>query len=148
MSTLRRVYRLWSSGSWTAPGRHPSAPWGEHLSTPRERQSTPISTGSHASHRHPLHSHARARSRRPDCTLSRLATLTAEEYDRPVTQSIVTLEPGCPGPHPRLSRSSLRSWVCHHTREPTVLSRVGCRPAHLTVFRFHQPCLLPGRIPR
>ena len=41
----------------------------------------------------------------PDCTLSRLR---AEEYDRPVTQSIATPEPGCPDPHPRSSRSLLR----------------------------------------
>ena len=35
--------------------------------------------------------------RRPDCTLSRLVALTAEEYDRPVTHSTATTEPGCPG---------------------------------------------------
>ena len=35
--------------------------------------------------------------------------------------------------------------MCLHTREPTVLSRVNCRPSHLNVDRFHQPCLLPGR---
>ena len=34
--------------------------------------------------------------------------------------------------------------MCRHTREPTVLSRLSCRP-HLNVDRFHQPCLLPGR---
>ena len=38
--------------------------------------------------------------------------------------------------------------MCHHTREPTVLSRVSCRPPHLNVDRFHQPCLLPGRTSR
>ena len=32
--------------------------------------------------------------------------------------------------HPRSdSGRPLRPWVCHHTREPTVLSRVSCRPA-------------------
>ena len=31
--------------------------------------------------------------------------------------------------------------MCHHTREPTVLSTVSCRPSHLNVDRFHQPCL-------
>ena len=67
--------------------------------------------------------------RKPDCTLSRLFALLAEEYDRPVTQSIATPEPGCPGPHARSSRSSLRPWMCHHTLEPTVLPRVSCRPA-------------------
>ena len=38
--------------------------------------------------------------------------------------------------------------MCHHTREPTVLSRVSCRPLHLNFDRFHQPCLLPGRTSR
>ena len=38
--------------------------------------------------------------------------------------------------------------MCDHTREPTVLSRVSCRPSHLNVDRFHQPCLLPGRTSR
>ena len=82
--------------------------------------------------------------RRPDCTLSRLHS---REYDRPATQPIATPEAGCPGPHPRSSQSSLRPRVCFHTREPTVLSRVSCRPSHLNIDRFHQFCLLPGRIP-
>ena len=48
--------------------------------------------------------------------------------------------------HPRSDAGlPLEPWVCHHTREPTVLSRVSCRPFHLNVDRFHQPCLLPGR---
>ena len=34
----------------------------------------------------------------------------------------------------------------HHTREPTVLSRLSCRPPHLNFDRFHQPCLLPWRV--
>ena len=38
--------------------------------------------------------------------------------------------------------------MCHHTQEPTVLSMVSCRPFHLNIDRFHQPCLLPGRISR
>ena len=39
--------------------------------------------------------------RRPDCTLSRLhfLLLWLHEYDRPVTQSIATPEPGFPGHH-------------------------------------------------
>ena len=87
-----------------------------------------------------VHDHGRLRSsrqgftidlalRRPDCTLSRLFASVAEEYERPVTQPIATPEPGCPGPHPRSSRNLLEPWVCLHTREPTVLSRVSCRPA-------------------
>ena len=52
-------------------------------------------------------------------------------------------------PHPKLDVGRpLKPWVCHHTREPTVLSRVSCRPFHLNVDRFHQPCLLPGRTSR
>ena len=46
--------------------------------------------------------------RRPDCTSSRLFALVAKEYDRLVTQSMATPEPGCPDPHPRSSRSLLR----------------------------------------
>ena len=37
--------------------------------------------------------------------------------------------------------------MCHHTQEPTVLSRVSCRPFHLNFDRFHQPCLLRWRNP-
>ena len=37
--------------------------------------------------------------------------------------------------------------MCHHTQELTVLSRMSCRPSHLNVDRFHQPCLLPWRNP-
>ena len=72
--------------------------------------------------------------RRPDCTLSRLHT--SKEYDRQVTQSIGTPEPGFCEPHPRSSRSSLRPWLCHPTLEPTVLSRMSCCPLPwiMTVF--------------
>ena len=38
--------------------------------------------------------------------------------------------------------------MCRHTREPTVVSRLSCRPPHLNFDRFHQPCLLPGRTSR
>ena len=33
--------------------------------------------------------------------------------------------------------------MCRHTQEPTVLSRLSCRPPHLNGDRFHQPCLFP-----
>ena len=47
-------------------------------------------------------------------------------------------------PHPRSDAGRpLEPWVCHHTREPTVLSRLSCRPPHLNFDRFHQPCLFP-----
>ena len=76
-------------------------------------------------------------SRWPDCTLSRLR---AEENDRPVTQSIAT--PGAvfvlktiDTPRSDAGRP-LEPWVCHHTREPTVLSRVSCRPFHPEFWPF------------
>ena len=51
-------------------------------------------------------------------------------------------------PHPWSDAGRpLEPWVCHHIREPTVLFRVSCRPYHLNVDRFHQPCLLPWRTP-
>ena len=37
--------------------------------------------------------------------------------------------------------------MCRHILEPTVLSRVSCRPCPLNVDSFHHPCLLPWRIP-
>ena len=53
--------------------------------------------------------------RKPDCTLSRLFALVAEEYNRPVTQSIATPEQSCPDPHHRSSRSLLKPWVSPHS---------------------------------
>ena len=38
--------------------------------------------------------------------------------------------------------------MCHHTLEPTVLSRVSCRSLHLNFDHFHQPCLLPRHTSR
>ena len=86
------------------------------------RSSRVLSDGTHPASRKYLfstHDHGWLRSsrqgrtiylalRRPDCTLSRLFALVAEEDDRLVTQSIGTPEPGCPDPHPRSSRSLLR----------------------------------------
>ena len=130
------------------PNQSPSAPRGDHLSIPHPGHRHPAAEQQSPLRRDPSrfpqvpfqHSRSRVATlvqagrtiylalRRPDCTLSRLFASVAEEYDRPVTQSIATPEPGCPDPHPRSSRSLLRPWVCHHTREPTVLSRVSCRP--------------------
>ena len=128
--------------------KNPSAPRGDHLSIPHPghghpaaEQQSPLRRDSSRFPQVPFQ-HSRSRVaplvqagrtiylalRRPDCTLIRLFALVAEEYDRPVTQSIATPEPGCPDPHPKSSRSLLKPWVCHHTREPTVLSRVTCRP--------------------
>ena len=49
-------------------------------------------------------------------------------YDWPVTQSIATLLEDDPHLRSNGAFHSLRPWVCHHTREPTVVSRVSCRP--------------------
>ena len=90
-----------------------------------------------------VHDHGRQRSDRgPDCTLSRLR---AEEYDWPMTQSIATPETSSRTIHPG---PPLEPGVCQHTREPTVLSRVSCRPFHLNIDRLHQPCQLPWRTSR
>ena len=51
-------------------------------------------------------------------------------------------------PHPRSDAGRpIEPWVCRHTRQPTVLSRVSCRPFHLNIDRFHKPCLFPWRTP-
>ena len=62
----------------------------------------------------------------------------------PVTQSIATPEPSSRTiPHSRSDAGRpLEPWVCRHTREPTVLSRLSCRPPHLNFDRFSPalPC--------
>ena len=90
--------------------------------------------------------------RRPDCTLSRFRfSSLRREYDRLVIWSIATPEQGFPGHHLRssgLPLYSLRPWMCRHTREPTVLSRVSSvAQCHLNFDRFHKPCLLTWRTP-
>ena len=97
----------------TGPPASPQAP----LQCPRSRAATLELRGAGGFATWPL--------RRPDRTWSRLHS---REYDWPVTQPTATPEPRCHGTHLRSSRSSLRPWVCHHTREPTVLSRVSCLP--------------------
>ena len=133
-------FRVWSSGS--SPARrlgfqaHPGATT-FHPSSRLTEVST-LLTGPSASRRHlfSAHDHGQLRSnhqslRWPDRALSRLR---AEEHDQPVTQSTATPEPGCPDPHPRSSAGRLlEPWVCRHTREPTVLSRVSAAWI-LTVF--------------
>ena len=134
--------RLWSSGSSPAcivrsrctigATTYPSA-FGircdENGSIPPTDLPLPASTDDHG----------RLRSNKAVPRLKNLAITQARLYIepsppfssrrvRPVTQSIATPEPRRPGPHPRSSRSSLRPWLCHHTREPAVLSRVSCRP--------------------
>ena len=108
-----------------------------------DQQQSPLRRDPSASRRYlfSTHDHGRPRSNQarvlphtwplcgPDGTFSRLFAFVAEEHERPVTQSVATPEPGCPDPHPRSSRGLPRPRVCHHTREPTVLSRVSCRPA-------------------
>ena len=87
------------------------------LRSPQRARPDPFLTDLPASRKYlfSTHDYGRLRSNRdtaqplrgPDCTLSRLPALKAEEHDWRVTQSTATPEPGCSGPHPRLSRSSL-----------------------------------------
>ena len=49
--------------------------------------------------------------------------------------------------HPRSSRSSMKPWMCHRTREPTVLSKTSLPPRLLNFDHIHQPFLLPWRTP-
>ena len=56
-----------------------------------------------------------------------------------MTQSVATLQPGCPGHLLRSGRNSPAPWLCDHTQEPTVLSRVSYRPA--PEFRPFSPAL-------
>ena len=64
--------------------------------------------------------------RRPDCTLSRLSMFREVR----LAGSVVHSDPGAtfwwsPSQIELLPlRSSLRPWMCHHTREPTVFSKV------------------------
>ena len=71
-----------------------------------------------------------------DCTLSRLR---AEEYDRPVTQSIATPEPSS-RTIPTLDRTLVARWSLECVA--TLGSRRSCP---ISADRFHQPCLLPWR---
>ena len=128
---------------------------GEHLST-RSRHSSSVSHFfgpiRFPQHLCSVHDHGRQRSgrgpqplNRPYVGLSVHRAVWAEEYDRPVSKSVATPEPPSKTtPHPRSDAGRpLEPWVGRHTREPTVLSRLSCRPSHLNFDRFHQPCLLP-----
>ena len=151
--------RLWSSGSSPA---HPSgfrgAPRGDYLST-RSRLSVeslfnlPIRFPQHLFSVH----HGRQRSERGRSTFPALTLAWLYIEPSPCGGVRPAGDPvdGDPGaifkddPHPGSGAGRpLEPWVCHHTREPTVLSRVSCRPSHLKIDRFHQPCLIPGRTSR
>ena len=152
---LSASVRLCSSGS--SPAHQTGfrrAPRGEHLST-RSRLSSVESHFLRAirfpQHLFSVHDHGRQRSGRgpqhtflplrwPDCTLSRLR---AEEYDRPATQSIATPEPSS-RTIPTLDRTLVACWSLECV---TTLGRRRSCPSHLTIDRFHQPCLLPWRAP-
>ena len=80
----------------------------------------------------------------PDCTMSRLPTW--REYDRSVTQSMATLEP----------LLWAAAWIEQDlAMAPDVSPHPGADslvqdelpPQFLHIDRFHQPCLLSGRIP-
>ena len=133
-------------------------PWREHLST----HHTLLASGPRASWAHPLPATPF------QCPRSRTATLgegAAATYpyvglDCTLSQSpcgrvrpagdLVDGDPGAvfeDGPHPGSDTGRpLEPWVCRNTRKPTVLSKVNCRPSHLNFDRFHQPCLLPGKV--
>ena len=87
--------------------------------------------------------------RRPDCTLSRPVARTADDSNQPVTQSIATPEPSS-RTITTLDRVLVGRWSleCVTTPGADGLSRMSCRPSHLNIDRFHQPCLLPGRTSR
>ena len=78
--------------------------------------------------------------RRPGCTLSRLHS--SKEYDRPMTQSIETPEPGSLAP--TLDRAGAHQGLGSVT---TPASRRSVPPRLLNFDHFHKLCLLPGRIP-
>ena len=152
-------YRLCSSGSSPAhPTGFRGTPWGDHLSTRRECQRT-YSTGPSTSRNTFSVStitdgNARigGRSTFPALTLAWLYIDPSPCGGVRPAGDPVDSDPGAvfeDDPHPRSDAGRQPElWVCHHTREPTVLSRVSCRSFHLNVDRFHQPCLLFGRTSR
>ena len=76
----------------------------------------------------------------PDCTLSRLR---AEEYGRPVTQSVTTPESSS-RTIPTLDRTLVarRRLDCVTALgSQRSCPRLSCHPFHLNFDRFHQPCL-------
>ena len=129
------------------------APRGEHLSirvrSHRDQLHGPIRFPQHL---FSVHDHGRQRSGEGRSTLSTLtlAWLYIEPSPcwgvRPAGDPVDS-DPGAvfeDDPHPRSDAGRpLEPWVCQHTREPTVLSRLSCRPPHLNFDRFHQLCLFP-----
>ena len=159
-SALRPCFRLWSSGSSPA---HPSgfrgALQGDHLFHPKWAVNAALPTGPSASRitfsaSTITDGNARAggRSTFPALTLAWLYIEPSPCGGVRPAGDPVDSDPGAvfeDDPHPRSDAGRpLEPWVCHHTREPTVLSRVSCRPFHLNFDRFHEPCLLPGRTSR
>ena len=148
--------RLWSSRSSPASAQFRGAPRSDHLST-RVRfvaMAARVFTGPSASRNTFSVStitdgNARVGGRSTLSTLT-LAWLYIEPSPcggvRPAGDRVDS-DPGAvfeDDLHPRTAAGRpLEPWVCHHTREPTVLSRVSCSPPHLNFDRFHQPCLFP-----
>ena len=142
----RAPHRLSPSGFWGAPGGN---------TFPPITHCWPRDSALHGPIRFPqhlvsVHDHGRQRS---GGGRSALSTLTlAWLYIEPspcggVRRDPVDSDPGAvfeDDPHPRSDAGRpLEPWVCRHTREPTVLSRLNCRPPHLNFDRFHQPCPFP-----
>ena len=136
------VYRLLSSG-FGSMARFWAALRGDHLSTRRVllTEASTLLTGPSASRRHHVsaHDHGRPRSDCIEPSPCRGARRASDPVDR---------DPGAvfeDDPHPRSSAGRLlEPWVCRHTREPTVLSRVSTALS-LNSDRSHQPCPLPWR---
>ena len=156
-STNSTSLRLCSLGSSRlSPSGFEGALRGEHLSirvrSYRDQLHGPIRFPQHLFSVHDHGRNARARAaaqfpplRWPDCTLSRLR---AEEYGRPVTQSIATLEPSS-RTIPTLDRTLVARWSLECVA--TLGSRRSCpgwAAAHLTwiLTVFHQPSVVP--VPR
>ena len=135
-ATLIPCFRLWSSGStpshWHGYETHPGA------ITFQPKQA---SSWSHCQRAHPLPATPF------QCPRSRTATLEPVYWAASVRPAgdPVDSDPGAvfeDDPHPWSDAGRpLEPWVCRHTQEPTVLSRVNCRPSHLNVDHLHQPCL-------
>ena len=141
LPSFEMLMRLWSSGSSPASARFRGAPRGDHLST-RSEQSTPLFQRAHTRFPHHLcsdYDHGRQRSEReqqlfPALTLAWLYIEPSPCGEVRPAGDPVDSDPGAvfeDDPHPRSDAGRpLEPWVCHHTRDPTVLSRVSCRSFH------------------
>ena len=136
--------RLWSSGSWSAHGRHPSAPRGDHLSTRSERQRRSSAT---------FNGPIGFPQTRFQCPRSRRATLELGHAFR-FSKSLPRPDPVDSDPGatfwwspPYIEQELAEALDVSPTWEPPVLSKMSVPHRLLNFDSFHQPCLFPGRIP-